>query len=93
MDPEWVVYVIQSLKDGTYYIGITNNFAKRLKAHNLNLGAKRTRGRGPWSPSCVVSAGSKPCALKLEIKLKKLSRKGKEDYISSIILLQQLQNA
>ena len=34
-------------KDGTYYIGYTNDLEKRVKAHNEGKGAKYTKGRGP----------------------------------------------
>lgn len=47
MDKTWVVYILEC-KDGTLYTGITDDFAKRLKAHESGTGAKYTRGRGPF---------------------------------------------
>ena len=31
----WSVYVLRSLKDGHYYVGMSEDVAKRLKTHNL----------------------------------------------------------
>ena len=33
-ESKYFVYVLQSLKDKTYYIGYTQNLIQRLKAHN-----------------------------------------------------------
>lgn len=30
----WYVYILKSLKDGTYYKGLTNNLERRLSQHN-----------------------------------------------------------
>ncbi|OGE89258.1 MAG: hypothetical protein A2722_01285 [Candidatus Doudnabacteria bacterium RIFCSPHIGHO2_01_FULL_50_11] len=30
----WYIYVIQSIKNGTYYTGSTNNLERRLHEHN-----------------------------------------------------------
>ena len=43
----FTVYVLRSLKSGTYYVGQTNNLADRIKRHNSNT-EKATRNRGPW---------------------------------------------
>lgn len=42
-----LVYVLQSLKDRGYYIGITNNLEKRLLKHNMG-GVKSTQDRKPF---------------------------------------------
>ena len=73
----WSVYIIQSLKDGILYTGITNNLEKRLKAHNDGCGAKYTRGRGPFILLKVFDVANKSEALKLEFKIKQLSREEK----------------
>lgn len=72
---EWLVYMIQSQKDESLYIGITNNLDKRIAAHNNGTGAKRTKNRGPW----VLVWKSEPLenrseASKKEYEMKKLSR-------------------
>ena len=41
------VYVLKSLVDGRFYVGMTQDIAKRLKAHNSGKG-KSTKGFRPW---------------------------------------------
>jgi putative endonuclease len=41
------VYILQSVKDGSYYVGHTNNLEDRLKRHNEGR-SRYTCGRGPW---------------------------------------------
>ncbi len=42
----YVVYILQSLKDGRYYIGHTADMEKRLRAHNSGK-VKSTQKRKP----------------------------------------------
>jgi len=44
--PEYIVYLLQSKKDGMYYIGQTANLEQRVKAHNSGE-VKSTRHRRP----------------------------------------------
>lgn len=44
----WVVYIIQSEKDLSYYIGCTDNIEKRLIEHNSGL-SKYTSRKIPWT--------------------------------------------
>lgn len=72
---KWYTYIIQcSDVRRSLYTGITNNLAKRFLAHNSGKGAKFTRGRGPLTIIGVFHCNSKSDALKLEFKIKKLSR-------------------
>ena len=41
------IYIIQSLKDGSYYIGSTGNLADRLVRHNEGR-SKYTKAKRPW---------------------------------------------
>jgi putative endonuclease len=43
----WIVYIIQSEKDKTYYIGCTNNISKRLTEHNSGF-SKYTSKKIHW---------------------------------------------
>lgn len=43
----FVVYILQSNKDGKYYIGSTGNINERILRHN-NGQSKYTKGRGPF---------------------------------------------
>ena len=43
----YFVYIIKSLKDGSYYTGITNNLKKRLSEHN-SIGTKYSSTKQPF---------------------------------------------
>lgn len=47
MEKKFYVYIIQSVKDKSLYIGCTNNLSKRLSQHNEGL-SKYTKSRVPW---------------------------------------------
>ena len=73
----WYVYLIQSEKDNSIYTGITLDVETRLQAHNNNRGARYTKGRGPFILLKVFQVANKSLALKLEYKIKKISKKEK----------------
>ena len=75
----WYVYILKCADD-TLYTGITNNLEKRIQKHNENKGAKYTKGRGPVALVRSFICYSKGEALKLEHKIKKLSRDEKLNY-------------
>lgn len=60
--------------DNSIYTGITNNLEKRIKAHNDGKGAKYTKARRPVKLLKFFNVENKSKALKLEIKIKKMSR-------------------
>ena len=64
--------------DGTYYTGITNNLARRVKAHNDGKGAKYTRTRRPVILVWTKHAGTMGQALREERRVKRLSRRQKD---------------
>ena len=41
------VYVLQSLKDNSFYIGLSDDPTRRLREHNAGY-SKFTKGRGPY---------------------------------------------
>ena len=41
------VYILQSRRDGAYYVGQTGSVEERLRRHNANS-EPGTRGKGPW---------------------------------------------
>ena len=43
----YAVYIIKSLKSGSFYIGSTQNLVKRLKQHNANR-TRSLKNRGPF---------------------------------------------
>lgn len=78
----YYVYILKC-NDNSLYTGITNNLSKRLKAHNEKRASKYTRSRLPVKYVFIKKVVDKSQALKLEIKIKKLSRKEKISYINS----------
>jgi len=72
----WQVYILQC-GDGTLYTGITNDLEKRLSAHEQGVGAKYTRGRGPFLLMYEENFNSRSEATKRESAIKKLSRQEK----------------
>lgn len=77
---QWVVYLIQSQKNGNYYIGISNNVERRLSEHNNDKGARSTRGKGPWVLIGVIKAPGQGAALRIEIAAKKIAKSKKEQF-------------
>lgn len=78
----WFIYLVKCA-DGTLYCGITNNLDKRIKIHNDGKGAKYTKTRRPVSLLKYFERPTKGEALKLEYKIKQLSRQEKLNYQES----------
>jgi len=64
------VYILQSNKNGKYYIGSTNNLQRRIWEHNNGLGGKFTKVNGPWELVCYKKIGSIDLARIEEKKIK-----------------------
>lgn len=43
----WYIYILQSEKNGKYYIGYTSNVDERLKTHNQKM-VRATKSGAPW---------------------------------------------
>ena len=69
----WTVYIIEC-RDGTLYTGVTNDLTRRLDAHVKGIGAKYTRGRGPFSIRYTETVPTKSLALQREAHIKKLHK-------------------
>lgn len=76
----WHVYILRC-GDGTFYAGATNDLPRRLAAHASGAGAKYTRGRGPLVLSWKRRVKGRSAALKLEARIKRLTRAEKSDLI------------
>jgi predicted GIY-YIG superfamily endonuclease len=63
--------------DGSLYTGIAKDLLKRVDVHNSGKGAKYTRARLPVEIVYSCAPYTKSAALKLERKIKKLSRNQK----------------
>lgn len=82
---KYFVYILQCA-DLTLYCGSTNNVKKRLNVHNAGKGAKYTRARLPVKLLVAFDCESKSEALKLENKIKRLSRQQKLKLIEEFAL-------
>jgi putative endonuclease len=82
LDKSWVIYLLEC-KDGSLYIGITNDLEKRLACHNAGLGAKYTRGRRPVTLLEFKTVESQSEALKLEYQIKQLPKLKKRAFFKS----------
>ncbi|MDP3697136.1 MAG: GIY-YIG nuclease family protein [Candidatus Taylorbacteria bacterium] len=71
------VYILQSLKDGSYYVGQTKNLERRVFKHNS--GASRfTKSRAPYKVVYGESLPDRTTAIKRERQIK--SYKGGEAF-------------
>ena len=72
-------------RDGSLYTGISTNVARRFAQHREEgaAGAKYLKGRGPLTLVFKKKLGSNSLALKVERRVKKLSKAKKEELIGS----------
>jgi len=78
----WFVYLARC-GDDTLYCGITNDLAARFVAHNAGKGARYTRARLPIELIASHRCTSKSRALKLEYRVKQLTRRQKERLVAA----------
>lgn len=79
------VYILRC-NDNSLYTGYTNDLYERLKTHNSGKGAKYTRARLPVKLVYYKRVDSKSWALKLEARIKKLTKKEKEALVKAFNL-------
>jgi putative endonuclease len=76
------VYILKSESSSRYYIGHTENLAKRIAEHN-NGRVRSAKGRGPWLCIYSETLASKPEAANRELQIKRLkSRKSIEALVA-----------
>lgn len=85
-------YVVQC-SDGTYYTGWTNNLKKRIDTHNRGKGAKYTRNRIPVQLVYFEIFETRGEAMSREYRIKKMSRKEKEEMIRTSNLKECVQTS
>lgn len=87
---EFSVYIVHC-GDDTYYTGIAVDVDKRMSEHETSpRGARYLRGRGPLTLVFSVTAGDRAAALRLEHRIKRLSRAQKKALINGSESLQDL---
>ena len=79
------VYILRC-GDGSLYTGYTDGVKERLKTHNSGKGAKYTRSRLPVSLVYFKRVDSKSIGLRLEARIKKLTKNKKEALVKAFNL-------
>jgi len=79
MPASWSLYMIRC-KDRSLYTGVTTDVTRRLAEHrnSSGQGARYLRGKGPLRLVLQVAAGTHGLALRVEARVKKLSKADKE---------------
>ena len=80
--PVWSLYILEC-RDGSLYTGISNDIDRRFLAHQEGKASRYTRTRRPVVLVYREECGSRSQALSRECAVKSLSKKKKEELISS----------
>lgn len=90
---DWYLYLIRC-RDGTLYTGISTDVDRRLAQHQRagNAGSKYLKGRGPLNLVFQKNLGSKSLALKVERRVKRISKARKEKIVEVSGYLSQIVN-
>ena len=92
----YLVYII--ISDNLSYVGMTNNFYRRLLQHNQILagGARYTKKGREWHPICIIDGfqnkvEAMQCEWKVKSRKNKLSKKfkgglGRIQYLNLLLL-------
>lgn len=86
--PAWHLYIVRC-GDGSLYTGVTTDVQRRLAEHRAGTagrGARFLRGRGPLTLAFSASVADRSAALRLERRVKRLPRAGKEALIRAGVL-------
>ena len=90
---EFSLYIVRCA-DGALYTGITTDVDKRLAEHASGVrGAKFLRGRGPLEVVFTEAVGDRASALRLEHRVKQLTRAQKLELVRGERRLAELSGA
>jgi putative endonuclease len=91
MSTVWSLYMIRCA-DQSLYTGITTDLDRRFAAHQSQgpKCAKYLRGKAPLKLVFTTVVGTKSEASRLELKVKKCSKRVKEQLVSGEITITQL---
>jgi putative endonuclease len=81
MEQQWFAYIIQSLTDGSYYVGHTHDLDLRILHHNDGWTIS-TKAARPWKLVYFEQFLSKGEAMKRERHIKKMKSR---EYIQRLI--------
>jgi putative endonuclease len=85
----WHLYLVRC-RDGSLYTGISTDVMRRLEAHRSGRGARYLRSRAPLELVRKIRVGSHGDALKVELRVKRMSPARKEKLIAGKIRLKDL---
>jgi putative endonuclease len=89
-ETEYSVYIVRC-GDDTYYTGISQDVARRIVEHESSpRGAKYLKGRGPLTLVFSEVVGDRSAASRVEYRVKRLDRSGKEALMNGTSTLQSL---
>jgi putative endonuclease len=74
------VYILKSLKDGSYYVGSTQDVEARVKHHN-QTGTQYTKQKRPWELVYREEHSDRSSAMQKEYAIKK---RGAGKFIASL---------
>ncbi len=82
--PDWYLYLIRC-RDGALYTGISTDVNRRFTQHQAagSAGSRYLKGRGPLTLVFQKNLVSKSLALKMERRVKSMSKAKKEQLISA----------
>jgi putative endonuclease len=83
IDSPWVLYLLEC-RGGSLYAGISNDLAKRLKAHEQGTGARYTRANPPVRVVGVRGFSNRSTASQAEWRIKQLTRPQKLSFIATL---------
>lgn len=75
------VYMLRCA-DGTLYVGSTDNIERRVVEHQAGKGARYTRTRAPVRVVYLEALASRADAMRREVAVKRLGKKGKETLVA-----------
>jgi len=78
----WTVY-LALCADDTLYCGIARDVTARIRQHDAGSGARYTRGRGPLRVLATQRCYHQGIALRLELLVKRLTRREKLELAAS----------
>ncbi len=87
----WSVYILRC-RDNSLYTGISTDVAKRISVHLSGSanGSKYVRSRHPVELVYQAEIGSKAEACRVEVLIKKLSKRQKEALVAGMASLVEL---
>jgi len=77
----YIVYILRSLTDGSYYVGSTQDLDERINRHNQGR-SKYTKAKRPWELVFTEEHPDRSSAMKRESKIK---RRKSSQFIDSLV--------